>query len=90
MPETIIKGTVEEVYSKSGHTSIFLVHDGFKAVLTRDREGGNHWLLSGYKIDEGARGYRKNELWRRYAIGEGVNSSDATHPRPTSASSVNG
>lgn len=58
MPETIIKGTVTEVTQSGGHPHIVIERDGFRAIITRDREGGNHWFISGYEISEAGRGYR--------------------------------
>ena len=58
MPETIIEGTITEVRSGGGHPSIAIEHGGFRAIITRDREGGNHWFMSGYEISEKGRGYR--------------------------------
>ena len=61
MAETIVKGKVTEIVQKSGHTNIAIERDGFRALLTRDAPTENHWVLSGYEIDENARGYRKKE-----------------------------
>ena len=58
MPETIIKGTVTEVTQSGGHPHIVIEREGFRAIITRDREGGNHWFISGYEISEEGRGYR--------------------------------
>jgi hypothetical protein len=58
MAETIVKGEVTEVTLKAGHSNVAIEHEGFKALLTRDKEGGNHWVLSGYEISEKGRGYR--------------------------------
>ena len=58
MPETIIKGTVTEVTQSGGHPHIVIERDGFRTIITRDREGGNHWFISGYEISEAGRGYR--------------------------------
>jgi len=58
MPETIIKGTVTEVTQSGGHPHIVIERNGFRAIITRDREGGNHWFISGYEISEAGRGYR--------------------------------
>ena len=58
MPETVIRGKVTEVRQSGGHPSIAIEHDGFRAIITRDREGGNHWFMSGYDISEKGRGYR--------------------------------
>ena len=58
MPETIIKGKVTEVTHSGGHPNIVIEHDGYRAIITRDREGGNHWFISGYDISDEGRGYR--------------------------------
>ena len=58
MPETIIKGTVTEVTQSGGHPHIVIEREGFRAIITRDREGGNHWFISGYEISAEGRGYR--------------------------------
>jgi len=58
MPETIIKGKITEVRQSGGHPSITIEHGGFRAIITRDHEGGNHWFLSGYEINDEGRGYR--------------------------------
>ena len=61
MAETIIKGEVAEVTSKAGHTNVAIEYEGFRALLTRDKEGGNHWVLSGYEISDKGRGYREKK-----------------------------
>jgi len=61
--------TTQEVNSKMQPTHsgpdneprpvVAIEHDGFRALLTRDSPSENHWVLSGYEIDENARGYRQ-------------------------------
>ena len=58
MPETIIKGKVTQVTHSGGHPNIVIEHSGYRAIITRDQEGGNHWFLSGYEISNEGRGYR--------------------------------
>lgn len=57
--ETVVRGEITEVSRKSGHNTVAIEHEGFRALLTQDDEGGNHWMLSGYEISDEARGYRK-------------------------------
>ncbi len=58
MPETIVKGKVTQVSQSKGHPYIAIEHGGYRAIITRDREGGNHWFISGYDISNEGRGYR--------------------------------
>ena len=57
--ETTVRGEITEVTRKSGHNTVVIEHEGFRALLTQDDEGGNHWILSGYEISDEGRGYRK-------------------------------